>query len=85
MTMRDDDVRVRPGRINHGNRGAKRPQTFVGEVMRGAKRAAGHVGDSLRSSRGWSRFRFGRSRRAAVSIQSRSNMFATKRFEGRYS
>ena len=44
MTTRDDDVRVRPGRINHGNRGAKRPQTFVGEVMRAAKRA-GHVGD----------------------------------------
>jgi type IV secretory pathway VirD2 relaxase len=72
MTMRDDDVRVRPGRINHGNRGAKRPQTFVGEVMRAAKRA-GHVGDSFRSSQGSSRSRFGRGRRAAVSIQLRSN------------
>ena len=72
MTMRDDDVRVRPGRINHGNRGAKRPQTFVGEVMRAAKRA-GHVGDSFRSSQGRSRSRFGRGRRAAVSIQLRSN------------
>ena len=72
MTTRDDDVRVRPGRINHGNRGAKRPQTFVGEVMRAAKRA-GHVGDSFRSSQGRSRSRFGRGRRAAVSIQLRSN------------
>jgi type IV secretory pathway VirD2 relaxase len=72
MTMRDDDLRVRPGRINHGNRGAKRPQTFVGEVMRAAKRA-GHVGDSFRSSQGRSRSRFGRGRRAAVSIQLRSN------------
>jgi type IV secretory pathway VirD2 relaxase len=72
MTMRDDDVRVRPGRINHGNRGAKRPQTFVGEVMRAAKRA-GHVGDSFRSSQGRSRSRFGRGRRAAISIQLRSN------------
>jgi type IV secretory pathway VirD2 relaxase len=72
MTKRDDDVRVRPGRINHGNRGGKRPQTFVGEVMRAAKRA-GHVGDSFRSSQGRSRSRFGRGRRAAVSIQLRSN------------
>jgi type IV secretory pathway VirD2 relaxase len=72
MTTRDDDVRVRPGWINHGNRGAKRPQTFVGEVMRAAKRA-GHVGDSFRSSQGRSGSRFGRGRRAAVSIQLRSN------------
>jgi type IV secretory pathway VirD2 relaxase len=70
--MRDDDVRVRPGRIDHGNRGAKCPQTFVGEVMRAAKRA-GHVGDSFRSSQGRSRSRFGRGRRAAISIQLRSN------------
>jgi type IV secretory pathway VirD2 relaxase len=72
MTTRDDDLRVRPGRINHGNRGGKRPQTFVGEVMRAAKRA-GHIGDSFRSSQGGSRSRFGRGRRAAVSIQLRSN------------
>ena len=72
MTTRDDDLRVRPGRISHGNRGGKRPQTFVGEVMRAAKRA-GHVGDSFRSSQGRSRSRFGRGRRAAVSIQLRSN------------
>ncbi|MGJ4963369.1 relaxase/mobilization nuclease domain-containing protein [Bradyrhizobium sp. HKCCYLRH3061] len=72
MTTRDDDLRVRPGRINHGNRGARRPQTFVGEVMRAAKRA-GHVGDSFRSSQGRSRSRFGRGRRAAISIQLRSN------------
>jgi hypothetical protein len=72
MTTRDDDVRVRPGRINHGNGGGTRPQTFVGEVMRAAKRA-GHVGDSFRSSQGRSRSRFGRGRRAAVSIQLRSN------------
>ena len=72
MTPRDDDLRVRPGRIQHGNRGAKRPQTFVGEVMRAAKKA-GHVGNSFRSSQGRSRSRFGRGRRAAVSIRLRSN------------
>src|SRR6202171_5186482 len=59
-------------RVNHGDRGAKRPQTFVGEVMRAAKKA-GHVGSSFRSSLGRSRSRFGRGRRAAVSIRLRSN------------
>jgi type IV secretory pathway VirD2 relaxase len=72
MTMRNDDLRVRPGRISHGNRGAERPQSFVGEVMRAAKRA-GHVGDNFRSSQVGSRSRFGRGRRAAVSIRLRSN------------
>ena len=68
----DDDLRVRPGRIGRGDRGARRPQTFVGEVMRAARRA-GHVGDSFRSGQGGSRSRFGRGRQAAVSIQLRSN------------
>jgi type IV secretory pathway VirD2 relaxase len=72
MTARDDDLRIRPGRIQHGNRGGKRPQTFVGEVMRAAKKA-GHVGNSFRSSPGRNRSRFGRGRRAAVSIRLRSN------------
>lgn len=43
MTTRDNEIRVRPGRISHGNRGAKRAKTFIGEVMRAAKRA-GHTG-----------------------------------------
>jgi type IV secretory pathway VirD2 relaxase len=72
MTTRDDDLRVRPGRIQHGNRGGKRPQTFVGEVMRAAKKA-GHVGNSFQSNQGRSRSRFGRGRRVAVSIRLRSN------------
>jgi len=72
MSTSDDDIQVRPGHIHHGNRGAKRPQTFVGEVMRAAKKA-GHVGSSLRSNQGRSRSRFGRGRRAAVSIRLRSN------------
>jgi type IV secretory pathway VirD2 relaxase len=72
MCTSDDDIQVRPGRIRHGNRGAKRPQTFVGEVMRAAKKA-GHVGSSFRSTPGRSRSRFGRGRRAAVSIRLRSN------------
>ena len=43
-----DDFHVRPGRVRHCYRGAKRPTSFVGEVMRTAK-TAGHVGDSLHS------------------------------------
>jgi type IV secretory pathway VirD2 relaxase len=72
LSTGDDDIQVRPGRIRHGSRGAKRPQTFVGEVMRAAKKA-GHVGSSFRSNQGRSRSRFGRGRRAAVSIRLRSN------------
>jgi type IV secretory pathway VirD2 relaxase len=72
MTTRDDDLRIRPGRIQHGNRGGKLPRTFVGEVMRAAKKA-GHVGNSFRSSQGRSRSRFGRGRRAAASTRLRSD------------
>ena len=72
MTIRDSELRIRPGRINHGNRGAKRPKSFVGEVMQAAKKA-GHVGDSFgRGSGGASRSRFGRGRRAALSLSLRS-------------
>ncbi len=72
MTTRDDDLTIRPGRIRRGNQGAKRPKSFVGEVMRAAKRA-GHTGRSFtRSSSGGSRSTFGRGRRAALSISSRS-------------
>ena len=72
MTSRDNDLHIRPGRIRHGNQGAKRPKTFVGEVMRAAKKA-GHVGESFgRGKSGASRSRFGRGRRAALSLSLRS-------------
>ncbi len=72
MTGRDNDLHIRPGRIRHGNQGAKRPKTFVGEVMRAAKKA-GHVGESFgRGKTGASRSRFGRGRRAALSLSLRS-------------
>src|SRR5580693_6432466 len=72
MAMRDDDLRVRPGRIQHGNKGAKRPLTFVGEVMRAAKKA-GHTGKNFRGTSGSKgRSTFGRGRRAALSLSSRS-------------
>jgi len=72
MTIPDDSLRIRPGRIRHGNRGAKAPKTFVGEVMRAAKKA-GHVGNSFRSGRSRGRSSFGRGRRAAISIRLRAN------------
>ena len=72
MTGRDNDLKIRPGRIRHGNQGAKRPRSFVGEVMRAAKKA-GHVGESFgRGKSGASRSRFGRGRRAALSLSLRS-------------
>jgi type IV secretory pathway VirD2 relaxase len=68
MISRDDDLHIRPGRIRRGSQGAKRPKSFVGEVMRAAKKA-GHVGESFgRGKAGASRSRFGRGRRAALSL-----------------
>ncbi len=71
MTARDDDFNPRPGRIHDGNQGAKRPKSFVGEVMRAAKKA-GHRGQTFRRSSGTAgRSTFGRGRRAALSLASR--------------
>jgi type IV secretory pathway VirD2 relaxase len=72
MSTLDDTLRIRPGRIQHGNRGAARPKSFVGEVMRAAKRA-GHTGQNFYSAGGAKgRSTFGRGRRAALSLASRS-------------
>ena len=43
MAVRDDEIQIRPGPIRPGHRGAKRPSSFVGEVIRAAKKA-GHIG-----------------------------------------
>jgi hypothetical protein len=70
VITRGDDLRVRPGRIGHGNRGARRPKTFVGEVMRAAKRA-GHTGRGFgRATSG--RSTFARGRRAALLLSMQS-------------
>jgi type IV secretory pathway VirD2 relaxase len=74
MIMREHDhlLRIRPGRIRDRGRGLSRPKSFVGQVMRAAKKA-GHVGDSFgRGKDGASRSRFGRGRRAALSLSLRS-------------
>jgi len=73
MTAPEDDFNPRPGRIRHGNRGAKRPKSFVGEVMRAAKKA-GHRGPAFKGPSGSvGRSTFGRVRRAALSLGSRSS------------
>ncbi|MBB2199911.1 MAG: DUF3363 domain-containing protein [Gluconacetobacter sp.] len=73
MATRDDSLTVRPGRIQHGNQGA-RPKSFVGEVMRAAKKA-GHTGTRFgaKGRGGGGGSRFGRGRRAALSMRLRSN------------
>ena len=73
MTTRDDDFDPRSGRVHHGNQGSKRPKSFVGEVMRAAKKA-GHRGQTFRRSSGTAGIStFGRGRRAALSLASRSS------------
>ena len=64
MTRRDDDLRIRPGRI--------RDKSFVGQVMRAAKKA-GHVGKRFGEGKtSGTRSQFGRGRRAALSLSLRS-------------
>jgi type IV secretory pathway VirD2 relaxase len=72
MAARDDEIRIRPGRIRHGHLGAKRPSSFAGEVMRAAKKA-GHTGKGFgRTGASNSGSTFGRGRRAALALSSRS-------------
>lgn len=72
MSARDDEINVRPGRIKHGNQGAKRPKSFVGQVMRAARKA-GHTGKDFGHGSGTKgHSTFGRGRRVALSLASRS-------------
>ncbi|HEX4077414.1 MAG TPA: DUF3363 domain-containing protein [Rhizomicrobium sp.] len=72
MSARDDDFRVWPGRIRDSRRGAPKPKSFVGQVMRAAKKA-GHTGKDF-GRRGGSarRSTFGRGRQAALNLSARS-------------
>ncbi len=65
MTSRDDDLRVKHGRI--------RDKSFVGQVMRAAKKA-GHTGKRFGGGKKRGRIStFGRGRRAAAALNLRSN------------
>lgn len=71
MTARDNDLRVRPGRVRDSGRGGGRPQNFVGQVMLAARRA-GHTGPGLGSAARRSGSGFGRGRAAAAAMALRS-------------
>ena len=71
MKPRDDDLRIRPGRIRDRGRGAARPKSFVGEVMRAARKA-GHTGKGFSPEGGGGRSRFGRGRSASLALSLRS-------------
>ena len=71
MNSRDDDLRIRPGRIRDKGRGAARPKSFVGQVMRAAKKA-GHVGTGFGRQGRSTGSRFGRGRSAALVLSLRS-------------
>jgi type IV secretory pathway VirD2 relaxase len=64
MNVRDDDLRIRVGRIRH--RGSQ-STTFVAQVLKAAHKA-GQVGPRLARNRGWQRRRstFGRGRGVAL-------------------
>jgi type IV secretory pathway VirD2 relaxase len=68
---RDDELRIRPGRIRDKGRSAAKPKTFVGEVMRAAKKA-GHVGTGFGRQGRNTGSRFGRGRSAALTLSLRS-------------
>ncbi|MFZ2158085.1 MAG: DUF3363 domain-containing protein [Bradyrhizobium sp.] len=71
MNPRDNELRIRPGRIRDHGRGAAKPKSFVGQVMRAARKA-GHTGRGFGREKGSSGFRFGRGRSAALALSLRS-------------
>jgi type IV secretory pathway VirD2 relaxase len=79
MKPRDHEVRVRPGRIRDKGRGAVKPKSFVGQVMRAARKA-GHTGKGFgrEGRRGGSRFGRGRSAALALSLRSPSRRVVIK-------
>jgi type IV secretory pathway VirD2 relaxase len=66
MKVRDDDLRIRPGRIRNRTH---RPKSFVGEVMQAARKA-GYVGNGFGKGGRVGSSRFGRGRAAAMALTS---------------
>ena len=67
MTRRENDLRIRPGRIRDNGRGAAKPKSFVGQVMRAARKA-GYTGRGFAGAKGNGGSRFGRGRSAALAL-----------------
>jgi len=71
MSRRDNEIRIRPGRVRDGGARGPRPKRFVDQVMRAAKKA-GHGGRGFGKAAARSGSRFGRGRVAAVAATLRS-------------
>ena len=71
MTGRDDELRIRPGRVRDRGQGSGRPQSFVHQVI-GAARRARHTGPGLGAGPQRGRSGFGRGRAAAARLALRS-------------
>jgi type IV secretory pathway VirD2 relaxase len=71
MKQPENDLHIRPGRIRDKGRGAARPKSFVGQVMRAARKA-GHTGKGFGPQGGRPNSRFGRGRSAALALSLRS-------------
>ncbi len=76
MTSRDDDFRVRPGRIRHGG-GSAKPKSFVAQVLKAARKAGPAITRSSGGTRSpnFGRSSFGRGRAAF----SRARLFSSSR------
>ncbi|MEL6423329.1 MAG: DUF3363 domain-containing protein [Pseudomonadota bacterium] len=55
MSGRENDIRIKPGRIRDKGPSARRAQTFAGQVMQAARKA-GHTGYRFNGPKGGSRF-----------------------------
>ncbi|MEM7397321.1 MAG: DUF3363 domain-containing protein [Pseudomonadota bacterium] len=64
MSGRENDIRIKPGRIRDKGPSAKRAQSFVGQVMQAARKA-GHTGYRFGGPKGGSRFGRGKFVRTA--------------------
>lgn len=80
MAPRDDDFRIRPGRIKHGNKGVRRPKNFVGEVMQAARKAGltGRKFGQAKGTKGHSTFGRGRGAGSAFGARSTARRVVVK-------
>lgn len=75
MSLRDDELRLRPGRSRDGGRG--NTKTFVNQVLRAAQKA-GHTGPRLGAHSGRSTFGRGRAAATAAGLRSVSRRVLVK-------
>ena len=71
MNQDDSELHIRPGRIRNGGRGAAKPKSFAGQVMRAARKA-GLTGKGFGRDGRSAGSHFGRGRSAALALSLRS-------------